>query len=99
MERSWTGNFTMSSFLKVDPARRALMLDDPRMENVAIDGLSGPYAGRITKAVGLIAEQLLQNTPLYTFDAQDFRYGGTQFLPTKINTSSNGLVVTFEPAR
>lgn len=99
MERSWSGNFTMSSFLKVDPARRAIMLDDPRMENIAINGLSGPYAGRITKAVGLIAEQLLQNTPLYTFDAQDFRYGGAQFLPTKINTSASGLVVTFEPAK
>lgn len=99
MEKSWTGNFTMSSFLKVDPAQRAIMLDDPRMENIAINGLSGPYAGRITKAVGLIAEQLLQNTPLYTFDAQDFSYGDTQFLPTKINTSPGGLVVTFEPAR
>ena len=97
--KSWTGSFSMSSFLKVDPARRALMLDDPHMENVAIDGLSGPYADRITKAVGLIAEQLLQHTPLYTFDEQDFRYAGTQFLPTKINTTSSGLVVTFEPAR
>ncbi|MDQ9170106.1 DUF1439 domain-containing protein [Oxalobacteraceae bacterium R-40] len=99
MEKSWTGNFTMSSFLKVDPAKRAIMLDDPRMENIAIAGLTGPYAGRITKAVGLLAEQLLQDTPLYTFDAQDFRYAGAQFLPTKINTTSSGLVVTFEPAR
>jgi hypothetical protein len=99
LEKSWNGNFTMSSFLKVDPARRAIMLDDPRMENIAINGLTGPYAGRITKAVGLLAEQLLQNTPLYTFDAQDFRYAGAEFLPTKINTTSSGLVVTFEPAR
>jgi hypothetical protein len=99
MEKSWTGNFTLSSFLRVDPTRQAIMLDDPRMENIAIDGLSGPYASRITKAISLIGEQLLQNTPLYTFDAQDFRYAGTQFLPTKINTSSSGLVVTFEPAK
>lgn len=99
MEKSWAGNFTMSSFLKVDPARRAIMLDDPRMENMAIDGLSGPYANRVMKGLGLIAEQFLQNAPLYTFDANDFRYAGSQFLPTKINTTSNGLVVTFEPAR
>ncbi|MGV3742301.1 MAG: DUF1439 domain-containing protein [Burkholderiaceae bacterium] len=99
MEKGWTGNFTMSSFLKVDPARRAIMLDDPRMENIAIDGLSGPYANRVAKALGLVAEQFLQNAPLYTFDANDFRYAGAQFLPTKINTTSNGLVVTFEPAR
>jgi hypothetical protein len=99
LEKGWTGNFTMSSFLKVDPARRAITLDDPRMENMAIDGLSGPYANRITKALGLVAEQLLQDTPLYTFDANDFRYAGSQFLPTKINTTSSGLMVTFEPAR
>jgi hypothetical protein len=99
MQTSWKGTFTLSSLLKVDPARRAILLDDPKMENMTIDGLTGPYARQIARAGSLLAEQLLKDMPLYTFGPQDFSYGGMQFLPTKINTTSSGLVVTFEPAR
>lgn len=99
MQRSWNGSFTLSGSLQVDPVRRAVVLADPRVENFSPDAMGGPYGRQITKIGTLLAEQLLQDMPLYTFDARDFSYGGMRFIPTKINTSANGLVVTFEPAR
>lgn len=99
MQRSWKGNFTLSGMLRVDPTRRAVVLGDPRMENFALDGVTGPYANQINRLGAILAEQLLQDMPLYTFGPQDFNYGGARFLPTKINTTSSGLVVTFEPVK
>jgi hypothetical protein len=97
--KSWNGNFTLSGRLALDPARRAVVLADPRMENFALSGIDGTYATQITRIGAILAEQLLKDMPLYTFAPEDFRYGGTNFVPTQITTKSNGLVVTFQPAR
>lgn len=97
--QSWNGSLAISGQLRVDPARNALVLADPRVENFAVNGLDSPFASKIMRVGALVAEQLLKDMPLYTFQPNDFRYGGTSFLPTKITTRANGLVVTFEPAR
>lgn len=97
--KSWNGSFTLSSRLALDPARRAVVLADPRMENFALTGIGGPYATQINRIGALLAEQLLKDMPLYTFAPEDFRYGGTNFVPSQITTKSTGLVVTFVPAR
>jgi hypothetical protein len=98
-QQPWKGSFTLSGLLKVDAARNAVVLAEPRVENVASAGPSGPYTTQITRIGSLLAEQLLQDMPIYTFDPADFQHGGTRFSPTKINTSANGLVVTFAPVR
>jgi hypothetical protein len=97
--KSWTGNFTLSGRLALDPARRAVVLADPRMENFSLGGLAGPYATQINRVGALLAEQLLKDMPLYTFAPEDFRYRGTNFVPSQITTKASGLVVTFVPAR
>jgi hypothetical protein len=99
MTRSWKGNLAVSGNLRFDPARNALVLGEPRVEQFVIDGLDPSYARQITKVGSLLAEQLLQDIPLYTFRPEDLRYGGTNFLLSKITTKPNSLVVTFEPAR
>ena len=97
--QSWNGSLAISGQLRVDPSRNALVLADPRVENFAVNGLDSPFASKIMRVGALVAEQLLKDMPLYTFQPNDFRYGGTSFFPTKITTKANGLVVTFEPAR
>ncbi|KIF83755.1 DUF1439 domain-containing protein [Noviherbaspirillum autotrophicum] len=97
--QAWTGSLAISGQLRVDPSRNALVLAEPRVENFAVNGLDSPFANKIVRVGALVAEQLLADMPLYTFQPNDFRYGGTNFFPTKITTKPNGLVVTFEPAR
>lgn len=99
LKQSWTGNFAVSGQLRVDPARNALVLADPRVETFNVSGLDPLYANQIGKVGGLLAEQLLKDLPLYTFRPDEFRQAGTSFTPTKITTRPSGLVVTFEPAR
>lgn len=99
MSRSWNGNFAVSGQLRFDPARNALVLADPRVEQFAVNGLDPLYANQIAKVGSLLAEQLLKDAPLYTFQPGELRYSGTRFNPTRITTRRDSLVVTFEPAR
>jgi hypothetical protein len=99
LKQPWSGTFTLSGRLAVDPERRALVLAEPRMENVNLAGLDNRYAQQAVRIGSLLAEEVLSNIPLYTFTEDKFRYAGTNFVPTEIATRNNGLVVTFEPVK
>lgn len=99
LKRSWQGDFALSGVLAVDPAKNAVVLNDPRVESLNIHGLDDKYARQLSKISGILVEEVFRGMPLYTFQPEDFRYGGSSFFPTKINTQSNGLVVTFEPVK
>lgn len=99
LKRSWQGNFALSGELAIDPVKNAVILTEPRVEKLTIAGFDDRYAKQLQKISGIIAEELFRGMPLYTFQPNEFRYGGTSFLPTKINTRGNGLVVTFEPVK
>ncbi|HYD82249.1 MAG TPA: DUF1439 domain-containing protein [Paucimonas sp.] len=99
LSQAWKGRFALSGSLRYDPGRNAIMLAEPRVENAAFDGIDPAYNRHIAKVGGLLAEQLLKDTPLHTFGPDDFRYGGSRFIPTQIVAKANGLVVTFEPVR
>ncbi|MDP9107612.1 MAG: DUF1439 domain-containing protein [Pseudomonadota bacterium] len=96
-QRTWRGGFTLSGVLELDPARHAVVLTQPRIEQLAFDGLDAAIAEALARAAGILASQILRDTPLYTFGADEFRYGGSQFTPTHIVTTASGLKVTFEP--
>lgn len=98
-KRIWRGTFTLSGTLELDPARRAVLLAQPHIENIALDGVDPVVAEQIARAVGVLAAQILRDSPLYIFGPDDFRYGGSSFAPTRIVTKTSGLVVTFEPVR
>lgn len=99
LKRSWQGNFALSGVLAIDPARNAVVLTDPRVETLNMHGLDDKYARQLVKIGSLLAEEVFRGMPLYTFQPEDFRYGGTTFFPTKINTYRDGLVVSFEPVK
>jgi hypothetical protein len=97
--RSWNGNFAISGQLRFDAGRNALVLAEPRVETFNVAGMDPLYANQVGKIGSFVAEQVLKDVPLYTFQPGDLRYGGTTFTPSRILTRQNGLVVTFEPVR
>ena len=99
LKRSWQGNFALSGELAIDPAKNAVIMLNPQVETLTIAGLEDKYSSQLKKIGGLLAEEITRGMPLYTFQPEKFRYGATSFLPTKINTRGNGLVVTFEPVK
>ena len=97
--RVWRGSFTLSGRLQLDPARHAVLLAEPTIEQIAIDDISPALLVQVARGADLLAGQFLRDVPLYTFSESDFRFGGSTFLPTKIVINTTGLVVTFEPAK
>lgn len=91
------GRMQVSGQLRIDPQRRALVLAEPRLESLG--GLADPGNSRLVKLGTMLAEDLLNNTVLYTFAPDTFMVAGQRFNPTRITTRQNSLVVSFEPAR
>ena len=89
----------ISGVLKIDPARSAIVLTEPRVDNLTIDAATGTYTGKLNQLGMLLAEDLLDNTVIYTFKPEEIKVAGVRFRPAKITTRANGLVVSFEPAK
>lgn len=97
--KSWTGKLDISGVMALDAAHNAVILNDTTLDKVALDNMDGAYNGQATQIGGLLARELLQTIPLYSFKPEDLRYVGVTFVPTKIVTKADRLVVTFEPQK
>src|SRR5450830_1416279 len=83
IRQSWRGSLAMSGRLVLDAQRNAVYLSEASVDKVA----------------SRLADQLMHETPIYTFRPDELRYAGVQFVPTQIRTTGNGLTVTFEPVK
>ncbi|WP_306391613.1 DUF1439 domain-containing protein [Telluria beijingensis] len=95
--RAWTGNIAFSGRLYVDPGRAAVMMAEPRVDHLR---LGNPEAERqLTRVANGLIDTVARDMPVYTFDQKDLRYAGVQFVPTRIQTTRSGLLVTLEPVK
>jgi Protein of unknown function (DUF1439) len=99
IRKSWHGSLAISGRLIFNPQRNAVYLSDASVDKVGIDGMDEGQQRQFAKIASLVADQLLHETPIYTFKPDELRYAGVQFVPTQIKTTSDGLVVTVEPAK
>ncbi|WP_229448736.1 DUF1439 domain-containing protein [Massilia sp. CF038] len=99
LRQSWRGNLGLSGRLYIDPVRNAVMMAEPRVETFTVDGVDAARQRQLTGVANVLMEKVVLDTPLYHFRPDDLRYGGVQFVPTRIATSARGLVVTVEPAK
>jgi hypothetical protein len=99
LKKPWQGELVVSGGLRIDAARRAVMLADPRLENIRLDAATGGYTTRLARLGTALAEDLLSDMVLYTFAPDAFVVAGQRFVPTRITTRGNKLVVSFEPAK
>ncbi len=99
MRRSWRGNMALSGRLYLDAARNAVLMGEPRVDRFQIDGVDDAGQRQIAKVANLLMEKVVADVPLYHFRPEELRYGGVQFIPTRITTTPRGLLVSVEPAR
>jgi len=99
LRQSWRGNLALSGRLYVDLARNAVMMAEPQVDRFTVDGIGDSRQRQLTQVANLLMERVVGATPLYHFRPEELRYGGMQFVPTRIVTSAHGLVVSVEPAR
>jgi len=95
---AWAGSVAFSGRLYVDPGRPAVMMAEPRVDSLRIG--ANPEAERqLTRVANSLIDTVVRDTPVYSFDPKDLRYAGIQYVPTRIETTRTGLLVTLEPAK
>lgn len=91
-----TGTLAIDSALAYDPATMSVVLRDPEVETFTIDGLPERWSRQLNAAGALIATQLLQGAPLYTFKPEQLSIGGVARQPGAITVRSHGVNVKFD---
>ena len=99
IRQTWRGSLAMSGRLVLDAQRNAVYLSEASVDKVNIAALDESQQRQFAKVASLVADQLMHETPIYTFKPEELRYAGVQFVPTRIQTTSSGLTVTFEPVK
>lgn len=99
LNRAWTGSFTVSGILEIAPSGEAVILAEPMVDNLTLDGESPAVLGQVRKVANFFIEQFLEDVPLYRFEPEKLSYAGVRMKPTGIVTHSDRIVVTFEPIR
>jgi hypothetical protein len=99
LKQSWTGSLALSGRLTVDPARGAVFLREPRVDRFVIDGVDEARQRQFGKVANVLMDKAIGDVPVYSFRMEDLRYAGVQFVPTRITSTADALVVTVEPAR
>jgi hypothetical protein len=95
---AWAGNVAFSGRLYVDPGRPAVMMAEPRVDRIAI-GASPEAERQLARVASTLVDTVVRDNPVYSFDPDDLRYAGVQYIPTRIETTRSGLLVTLEPAK
>ena len=81
------------------PARNAVVLSEPKLDNLSSNAGTDTQSGKMIKLGKLMAEDLFNNILLYTFRPEDLMAVSATWKPTKIMTLAHSLVVSFEPEK
>lgn len=98
LRKQFRGSLALSGRLYLDPARNAVMVAEPRVERFVIDGVDERAQRQLAKVASTLMDSVMADVPLYHFRPEELRYGGVQFVPTRIVTTGRGLLVSVAPA-
>jgi hypothetical protein len=94
-----SATLALSGALEVDPARHAVVLTEPRVENMQVDGVDTVYGRQFAKLGSFVAERVFKETPVYRIKDEDLRVAGVQFVPTRITVARDALQIRVEPVK
>ena len=95
---AWSASLSVSGRLYVDPGRAAVMMAEPRVDRLVLG--ANPEAERqLARVANGLVDTVVRDMPVYSFNLEELRHAGVQFIPTRIETTRSGLLVTLEPSK
>lgn len=85
------GSFTVSGQLVYDPARNAIVLHAPAVDNANFSGNAQLLIQQFGGTVGLLVADLLNDYPVYTFKPGQLDFAGMHYAPGAITVQDNGI--------
>ncbi len=86
------GSLALNSGVRYDATRRAVLLDNPTVQDVEVQGMS-QYREQLNAIGAVVAQQLLKDYPLYTFKPEELRFNGKDVEPGAITVAPDGIRV------
>jgi hypothetical protein len=99
LRQSWRASLALSGRLYIDAARNAIMMAEPGVDSFVVDGVDEARQRQLRQVAGVLVDKVVADLPLYHFRPEELRYGGVQFVPTRIVATARGLLVSVEPVR
>jgi len=87
------GVVSVSSALRYDAPTRAVRLAQPRADRIEMQGLNGRDAERLQQIGAVVAQELLRDQALNTFDAKDLTVGSKVYEIGDITVLKGGIKV------
>ena len=97
VRQSWRGSLVVSGRLYVDAGRNAVLMAEPRVDRFAIDGVDPASGRQLSGIANSLMNKIASDMVVYSFRPEDLRYAGVQFVPTRIVTNADALLVSVEP--
>lgn len=93
------GKLDISGKLRFDIATNSIVLDDPKVESLNLDGLGSKYGEFFNLIAQKLGGEMLNGLPLYTVKPEDLTVGSTQYNPKDMQITDKGLQITLSPVR
>lgn len=87
------GKLSLSSALKYDPVRKAIILDHPVLENSQIEGVTGQSAEALQDLGAQLTSQSLDQYPIYVFTPEQLQHNGQSYEPEAITIGKDQVRV------
>jgi hypothetical protein len=94
---SMTGKLGISGKLRFDATTSSVVLDEPKIEQLNLDGASGQYNDLLNALANTVGGEMLNGLTLYTIKPEDLKIGHTQYKPKDMQVTDKGLQLTLSP--
>jgi hypothetical protein len=93
------GKLDISGKLRFDVATNSIVIEDPKVESLNLDGLGSKYGEFFNLIAQKLGGEMLNGLPLYTVKPEDLTIGSTQYNPKDMQITDKGLQITLSPVR
>ena len=98
-EKTLNGKLGISGKLRFDAATQSVVLDEPQVENLEMDGAGGNFSKIFNSLAKTVGGEALAGLTLYKVKPEDLKFGGNTYSPKDMVVTDNGLQLTLTPAR
>jgi hypothetical protein len=85
--------------LRFDAATQSVVLDEPQIENLDLDGTDGNFSKIFNSLAKTVGGEMLTGLTLYKVKPEDLKFGGTTYAPKDMVVTDTGLQLTLSPAK
>ncbi|BEV08334.1 DUF1439 domain-containing protein [Methylophilus sp. DW102] len=97
LANSATGKLGLSGLLQFDQAQQAVVLDQPEVDSLQLDGAGSEWSNLAQQLAKDIGRQWFKQVVLYEVKPEDLSYAGRKYQPDQLKVTPEGLSVTLKP--